>query len=335
MKKVLTPSLLLWLALSLVACTAAPEATQAPPPPEPTEVPPTQAPTEPLPQPTNTPLPPTETPIPPTEVPAGPPPDPQVIEFTTEDGVTLKGTYFPAAVEPAPIIVLMHQVNFDERQWKAIAPWMQNRGVTWDAYARGSMLASVRIQTLDPWFDSSWFPPMPEDPKVALFTYTARGCEGPEGCGDYMGMKWATDAAAALKTASQLPEIDPDRVATIGTSIGGNGAVDGCMLYMAETGRKCAFALAVSPGISYLDLVFVGTVKKLVDAGVMTYCYAARNDQHSFDACNSFTEQTDLYEKIIEEHDYHGIYAARPDAKPNLLETILYVTPRIILGEVE
>lgn len=324
MKKILTSSLLLWMVILLAACAAAPEASQAPPPPAPTTLPPTEAPTEP-PPPTSTPLPPTETPIPPTATPAGPPADPQVIEFTSEDGVTLKGTYFPAAVSPAPVVVLMHQINFDQRQWQAVAPWLQNRGVTWDAFAQGSMLAMRAQRPLsagEPWFDPTWFPPVPENLQVAVFTFNFRDCEGAEGCKGFQGMKWAMDAAAALKTASQLEGVDPDRVSAIGTSIGADGAVDGCALYMAETGRKCAGAMAVSPG-SYLEMDFSATVKKLVDADVQTCCYAAQGDAPSHRTCNAITAETSKYEKVIEEHNYHGIYAARPDAVPPLPDAIL------------
>src|SRR3990167_1500259 len=65
---------------------------------------------------TNTPAPTaTFTPVPsptlppePTLTPPAPPlpPDPQRIEFEAEDGTKLVGYYFPAAVNPAPMVVL-------------------------------------------------------------------------------------------------------------------------------------------------------------------------------------------------------------------------------------
>jgi hypothetical protein len=167
---------------------------------------------------------------------------------------------------------------------------------------------------------------MPDALQVAIFTVTFRDCAGPSGCVGWLGMKWAMDATAALVTASQLEGVDPQLVSTIGTSIGADGAVDSCLRYMEQTGRKCAGAMAVSPG-SYLEMNFAATVKKLTDAGILTYCVSGRGDNDSYRTCNSFTEDTDKYVKIIQDNNNHGIAFATPSADPNLLEMMItYLT---------
>lgn len=61
------------------------------------------------------------------EEPALPPaPIPQTI--TASDGTELVGMLYPAATMDAPMVVLMHWAPGDQRDWAAIAPWLQNRG---------------------------------------------------------------------------------------------------------------------------------------------------------------------------------------------------------------
>lgn len=56
--------------------------------------------------------------------------DPQRIEFQTEDGATLVGYYYPAAVDPAPVVVLMHWAGGNQTDWLYVGmvAWLQNRG---------------------------------------------------------------------------------------------------------------------------------------------------------------------------------------------------------------
>ncbi len=101
---------------------------------------------------TATPVPPTETPIPPTPTPASPlSPEPQEITFQASDGQTLTGLYYPAAVNPAPVVVFMHWVRGNQTDWYEIAVWLQNRG----------LVNPFPVPAQDPWWDPSWFPPVP------------------------------------------------------------------------------------------------------------------------------------------------------------------------------
>jgi hypothetical protein len=84
-------------------------------------------------------------PLEPTTPPAAEPLPPDPIELTirTEDGLDLVGTYFPAAVNPAPIVVLMHWAPGTQEDWFA-------EGFDWPQLAlilqnRQDELASVGV----------------------------------------------------------------------------------------------------------------------------------------------------------------------------------------------
>ena len=239
----------------LVGCTSAPASTPEgaaaaptnPPEPatqpaeSPTESPPTEpAPTEVPP----TEVPPTDTPVP-TSLPALPA-EPQRIEFEAADGQSLVGTYYPAEVNQADTVVLMHWAPGDQGEWVEIARWLQNRGQV------GEGGAAARA-----WLDSSWFPPLPAEQSFAVFSFTSRGCDG--GCSSFQPEGWLLDAQAAMETAKGLPGVDPKRLVVIGASIGADGAADSC-----DDG--CLGALSLSPG-SYLTVPYADAVDALGGGG--------------------------------------------------------------------
>ncbi len=86
---------------------------------------------------------------------AGPQPlpaDPQKIEFSAADGEPLLGTYYPAAVNPAPLVVLFHWARGYQYDWVEIALWLQNR-----EHGGGG----PENPQDHPWLDASWFPSVP------------------------------------------------------------------------------------------------------------------------------------------------------------------------------
>ena len=141
------------------------------------------------------------------------PPEPQIIEFNSADGYPLTGRYFPAAVNPAPLVVLMHWALGDQEDWAEIAYWLQNRGL------------SGKSPKDAPWLDPSWFPPLGINKTYAVFTFTFRNCEG--GCKGFPRELWLQDATAAMRTAYGLEGIDKNLITAIGASIGADGAADG------------------------------------------------------------------------------------------------------------
>lgn len=235
------------------------------------------------------------------------PSEPRKITILTEDGVELTAVYWPAAVNPAPIVVLFHQINQDMMQWQAVGGWLQNRGMT-DGMAGGG----------DPWRDPSWFPPVPEDLHVGVIAATYRGCEG--GCGDFDPAGWAEDSRSVVAYAASLPE-STGQVFTMGTSIGADGAVNGCAL----SSGVCLGAMPLSPG-SYLDRDFITDVTALTGADVPVRCHASTDDGDSAETCESFSG--DLYEAVIYDGSAHGIQLVAPEY--DLLERLVAFLAELI-----
>lgn len=300
--------------------TMLPSATPSPLPPTPTFTP--------LPTATPTPLPPTATPIPPTVAPTSTPStpvpapaapaDPQPITFKASDGQELQGTYYPAAVENAPLVVLIHWVRGDQSDWTEIAFWLQNRGL-------GGQ--SPNPQNL-PWHDPSWFPPMLEGQPVAVFAFSLRGCT-PGGCDDWIPRQWLLDVQAAMQTASQLKGIDPQRIVAAGASVGADGAIDGCAWLneqavdsTAKSSAKCLGAFSLSPG-GYLKIPYADAVKSLQaeQPPSLAWCLSAEKDQEAAAACGS--ARGDDYRAVSFSGSYHGMTLIDPQIEPKTMDLFL------------
>ncbi|MBN1668165.1 MAG: hypothetical protein JW862_13825, partial [Anaerolineales bacterium] len=261
------------------------------------------------PPPTETPLPPTET-LAPTAVPdtavpepTGPqalPPDPQEILFQAEDGQELVGRYYPAATNPAPMVVLMHWAGGDQEDWNEIAFWLQNRGLSGTSPNLGTQ----------PWLDPSWFPEIDASSSYAVFTFTFRDCDG--GCRNFMANRslWLLDAVAAVETARQLEGVDPERLVAMGASIGADGAIDGCFHAGAEEDVRCESALSLSPG-SYLTVIYAEAVTWAEQAGKPVLCYFSGGDGEAALACLSGSGE--LYETFEWQGTAHGMALLTPD----------------------
>jgi hypothetical protein len=243
----LIAAFLLMLSLACLGGPAAgekaPPAGEAEPaqPAQPTALPPTAAaPTEP-PPPT------------PTSGPQPLPGDPQEILFSASDGEPLQGTYYPAAVNPAPLVVLMHWVGGDKSDWYEIAVWLQNRGQANPFPNPGS----------EPWWDPTWFPALPADTSYGVFIFSFRDCEPYEaGCAGWTPDVWLLDAQAVMLKAVELEGVDPTRIVAIGSSIGADGAADGCLYLEEQVPGSCKGAASLTPG-DYLTLAFSEVVKQL------------------------------------------------------------------------
>jgi dienelactone hydrolase len=274
---------------------AAPESTPTDAPaPATATTPPTEAPTET----------PTEAPPEPTATPAGEPAlpaAPQEIAFEAEDGQALAGTYYPAATNPAPVVVLMHWAPGDQNDWRAVAGWLQNRGGDYAPAGAG-----------DPWLDPTWFPTLAEGFSVAVFTFTFRGCEG--GCDGFAPQGWLLDAQAAMAQAAQLPGVDPERMVAVGASIGADGAADACQ-------AGCLGALSLSPG-GYLDVPYAEAVDRLGEQPAKpAWCLAAEGDAPSAEACRAAAGEH--YRMEIYPGQAHGVQLIAPEMDPGTLELLL------------
>jgi len=302
------------IVLFLAACgleTSAPVPTQVeqlaptqtfPSKPSPTVPPPavTEAPAEPSNE--STPL--------PTQIPAVEvlPAEPQEIEFQAEDGQSLIGRYYPSAVSPAPLVVLMHWAPGDQNDWAAIATWLQNRG------GRASTSGDK------PWLDSSWFPALLEGQSFAVFTFTFRNCEG--GCKSFDRAEWLLDAQSAMRIAYGLEGVNPNRIATIGASIGADGAPDGCAWLNTQFPNSCLGALSLSPG-GYLTIPYKDAVSDLgsEQPPKPAWCLYAEGDAESAQACEAASG--DNYRSVKYSGNHHGMMLVQPELEPSALQIML------------
>ncbi len=270
---------------------------------------PTEEPAEPTEFPEPTDLAPTIIPEP-TEIPENlQPPEPQVIEFESEDGFALRGMYYPAAVNPAPIIVLMHWWPGDQTDWIEIAYWLQNRE-----------LGGNNTNNAIPYLDPSWFPEMMADRSFAVFTFNFRNCEN--GCQkpEYAG--WLMDAEAAMRTVRALEGVDPTRIVAIGASIGSDGAADACFWYNDQFDNGCLGALSLSPG-SYLTISYGDAVGSLESQTPPkpAWCFYGVSDTESSITCQSTTGE--LYKTFEWEGSPHGMELIDPAIEPNAMALLL------------
>jgi len=282
---------------------AIPEAVEPPPEPVATDPPP----------PTDTPEPtPTLLPLTPTTEPTLEPlpPEPVDVEFQAEDMVVLKGRYYPAAVNPAPMIVLMHWAPGDKEEWNEMAFWFQNRGLAGTSPKAGQ-------QT---WLDPTWFPPMLAGQSFAVFTFTFRGCDN--GCSSFNPNGWFLDAIAAMETAAALEGVDPALITTIGASIGADGSPDACGPFNNIHNNGCLSALSLSPG-SYLRVPYDGAVAALEaqDPPKPVWCFYSKGDGESALACKSATGE--LYQPFEWDGSRHGMMLIDPAVDPSAMELIL------------
>jgi hypothetical protein len=310
-------SILAWaiaLSLLIAACgtaTPPPVAEEATEPPEVVATdPPASVPTDP-------PVPITEPPAP-TKAPSGLDANPQRVEFQAEDGKKLVGYYYPSKYADAPIVILMHWAGGDLTDWCEIAPWLQNRAdenpVKPERCANaGAGLPSSMAAT---WLDPSWFPAMNVDASLAVFAFDFRDYgESDKGGG---GPNWKLDAKAAFATASGLTGVDATRMASIGASIGADGAADGCFLYNQEKGSGCVGAFALSPG-NYLGMSFAEAVSGL--APVPTWCLSGELDTDSASACNGASGEG--YRSVnYTGVGQHGMTLIAPALNPQPMELI-------------
>lgn len=245
---------------------------------------------------------------------------PQEVTITTEDGRSLAGIYYPAKVNPAPIVVLMHWAGGDMHDWRAIAPWLQNRP---DETSRVNHSAKPVSLIEGPWLDPSWFPAILTEASfgVLVFDYNGFG-QSPLAPNQDALLK---DSLAAVMFASTLEGADPMSILTMGASIGADGAVDGCYLFnklvvAGEAQGQCLGAMSLSPG-NYLagyptpEFTYTEAVVALSEAEHLVFCLAAEGDGESGHVCTE--AQADFYTPFIYSGDAHGMMLVDPALTPS------------------
>jgi hypothetical protein len=234
-------------------------------------------------------------------------PDPITIEFQAADGVWLSGSYYPADVNPAPVIVLMPWARGDKSDWHEIALWLQARG----------LLEPI------PDYNHSWksapsFPANTLDRSIAVFTFTFRECEG--GCQAYLPGDWLKDVEGALTAAVNLHGVALDQILTAGASIGADGALYGChWLNVGEQG-VCRGSFMLSPA-SFLTIPFDALVEDMLgqEPPPQIYCLFGLRDDASVETCQDYPGITVVDYGYIENH---GMEIIQFERAPNPLDLL-------------
>jgi hypothetical protein len=260
------------------------------------------------------PIPPTATPT--AKPPAGPPalaPDPQEITFQASDGQELRGLYYPAAVNPAPVVVFMHWVSGNMSDWYEIAVWLQNRG-------QANPFPNPGIE---PWWNPTWFPAVPADRSYGVFIFSFRDCAPANaGCAHWTPDVWLLDSQAAMLKATELEGVDPARIVAIGSSVGADGAPDGCFWLNEQKPGSCQGALSLSPG-SYMNIPYPDAVRNLGGSVPLAaaWCLA---DPEEIAICNTAAEVDNPAFRAIEiPNGQHGNMLLRPGLDPLPMQLIL------------
>ena len=219
-------------------------------------------------------------------------PGPIQIEFQTEDGIWLSGNYYPAEVNPAPLIVLMHWARGDQSEWDEIAVWLQGRGLS----------ESIPDYNYS-WKSSVWFQERIIEKPIGIFTFNFRECEG--GCKAYLPMEWLADVEAALDTAANLQGVNGNQIITAGTSIGADGAIYGCSWLNHQERGACLGSFLLSPG-STLTVPFDSTADELLnqEPPVPVYCLIGLRDDASVETCSGIAGLTLVDYGYIENHGF-------------------------------
>lgn len=247
--------------------------------------------------------------------------DPVRVEFQAEDGKNLVGYYYPSKYVNSPVVVLMHWAGGDQRDWCHIAPWLQNRLDEEPAVLAGC----PEPPGPEPYWDPTWFHPMPEEKSLAVFIFDFRDF-GESEAGLKSPGEWTLDAVAAYQTAAAMeaqlsgesaasidtkvaavnvvPSLDGEAYGMVvggGGSIGADAVVTGCKLLNEAIGlmARCLGAYSWSPG-SYNDNVYSEDVQALreMDPPIPVYCLSGELDAEAAPTCNSageFLEVLQIY----------------------------------------
>ena len=124
----------------------------------------------------------------------------RVVDLTSEDGTSLKGSYFPAA-KPGPGVLLLHQCNKDRKIWDGLA----------------EQLAAAGINVLT--FDLRNFGDSKGKPVDKLTPQEAQAS----------AQKWPEDVESALEYLESQPGVKGNIIGLGGASCGVNNSIQAAM----------------------------------------------------------------------------------------------------------
>ena len=182
------------------------------------------------------------------------------LRLTTIDGVGISAAYFPATADPAPAVVLLHEIGQSRDEWAAFSPLLQRGGIAALAIdLRGHGESTRKLTAQGP-------------QRVDVHDFTPR---------DFEDM--LLDVEAAVDWLSDQPGIDKHRIGIVGSSLGANVA-----LRYAAFNEDLAALLLLSPGMNFRGLRADEPMRKL--GPVPMRLVVSQFDAFSYESCKRLVE---------------------------------------------
>jgi dienelactone hydrolase len=184
----------------------------------------------------------------------------RTVHLHATDDVNIIGTYYPVAQSPAPAVLLIHSVARTRATWKDFATLLQQNGIASLAIDLRGHGDSTRKLTADG--------------PVTLDYHNFAG-------NDYQDM--LLDVEAAIDWLQAQSEIDHQRIALVGESVGANLA-----LRYAAINPDLAAVVVFSPGINYRS---VRTDDVIAQLGHMPLrILVSYGDSFAYESCKRIVE---------------------------------------------
>ncbi len=150
------------------------------------------------------------------------------INLTTEDNLTLVGTYYPPSSGGSPAILLLHGMNRSRLDWEGFAQLLQENGygvLTIDLRGHGD--STRQGDRLTRWVSFS----------------------------DEDFHRMLMDVTSGVQFLKSRSGVDPYRIGAVGTDLGANLA-----LSYASQHREIRAVVLISPGLNYRGMSSIGAI---------------------------------------------------------------------------
>lgn len=216
----------------------------------------------------------------PSAPPPEPLPEPREVRIQTADGVTLVGD-LRAADPRRPLVVLVHQLGSTRAEWE---PLVRRLGPQFDTFAfdlRGHGESTRR-----------------GDEEVAYARFEASD--------------WARlpeDVRAVLRHLREEENLEPPRIALVGSSIGSSAAI-----VAAANEPSVSAVVAISPGRAYRGIDAITPVTSLGERPLLAV--ASRGEPPSAEAASDMARIAPRGEVLLVDGDRHGVavFEAAPES---------------------
>jgi pimeloyl-ACP methyl ester carboxylesterase len=203
------------------------------------------------------------------------PSEPTPIALSAPDGASLAGTYYTPIVRPAPAVLLLHMLGGSKADWDTFARVLQKQGYAVLAFDLRGFGASAR----------------PED-----------------------WSKAPADVRGVWQTLISRPDVDVNRNAILGASIGAN-----LSLMVSGTEPRVTAAVALSPGLDFHGLNPSSAMSGFAQRPV--YLVASQDDAYSYNSAGSLARLSISAETLYFDTAGHG--TAMLGREPALEQTLV------------